>query len=117
MDFIEFLLVLLVGAEHLYIMGLEILIPGSEKVARIFGVDHKFLQDPIVQAMLKNQGLYNGIISFGIIFALITGNLAMTIFFLISVMVAAVYAGLTIKKELVIMQGLPALITLIVILF
>ena len=71
----------------------------------------------VSKTLAANQGLYNGFLAAGLIWGLFHPNATFSyqieIFFLSVVMVAAVYGGLTSKKSILFMQGLPALIALL----
>lgn len=71
--------------------------------------------------LAANQGLYNGFLSAGLLWGLLHPNtevgMQIVLFFLMCVAVAGVYGGLSAKKAILYIQALPALITLILILF
>ena len=62
--------------------------------------------------LAANQGLYNGFLAAGLIWALLHPNEAtstqLKIFFLSCVVVAGIYGGLSVNKKIVIVQALPA---------
>jgi putative membrane protein len=64
-------------------------------------------------SLAANQGLYNGFLAAGLVWSLITGDFAVKAFFLICVLVAGVYGGLTAKRSILYMQALPGLLGLI----
>lgn len=70
--------------------------------------------------MAGNQGLYNGFLAAGLIWGLVYPNAQIgkeiQLFFVICVLVAALYGGATAKRSIWLMQGLPALIALIFVL-
>ena len=64
-------------------------------------------------SLAANQGLYNGFLAAGLIWGLVTGSASIKIFFLICVVVAGVFGGLTAKRSILYMQALPGLLALI----
>ena len=72
------------------------------------------------KSMAGNQGLYNGFLAAGLIWGLVYPNAQIgkeiQLFFVICVLVAALYGGATAKRSIWLMQGLPALIALIFVL-
>jgi putative membrane protein len=112
------ILVGLVAIEHLYFLYLEMFAWTTPRVQRIFGTTPEIARDSKVLA--ANQGLYNGFLAAGLIWGLIHPNPAtgaqIQIFLLGCVLVAALYGGLTAKRSILIIQGLPALLALITVL-
>jgi len=64
-------------------------------------------------ALAANQGLYNGFLAAGLIWGLISGETSVKIFFLLCVIVAGIFGGLTAKRSILYMQALPGLLALI----
>jgi putative membrane protein len=64
-------------------------------------------------SLAANQGLYNGFLAAGLIWGLITGGFAVKAFFLICVLIAGIYGGITAKRSILYMQALPGLLGLI----
>ncbi len=75
-----------------------------------------FRMTPEVSASSKvlaaNQGLYNGFLVAGLVWALMTGRLDLTVFFLACVIVAGIYGALTVKPRILFIQALPAALAL-----
>ena len=65
-------------------------------------------------ALAANQGLYNGFLAAGLVWALWAGRRDLTIFFLGCVIVAGAFGGLTAKTSILLVQALPAAIALVV---
>ncbi|WP_274584281.1 DUF1304 domain-containing protein [Neisseria leonii] len=109
-------LALIVAAEHFYIMYLEMCkIPGPQ-AARIFGLSEEFMRQKRVQTLFSNQGLYNGFLAAGIIwaqfFAPDNARTSATVLFLAFVLTAALWGALTSSRSILIKQGLPAALAL-----
>ena len=64
-------------------------------------------------SLAANQGLYNGFLAAGLIWGWIAGEASIKIFFLICVVVAGVYGGLTTRRTILYIQALPGLLALI----
>lgn len=68
-------------------------------------------------SLAANQGLYNGILAAGLIWGLLTGNLPVKIFFLICVVIAGLYGGITTRRTILYIQALPGVLALIAVYF
>jgi len=108
------LLVALVAVEHLGIMILEMFFWDHPVGRKIFGMTPELSSASAVLAM--NQGLYNGFLAAGLIWGLISGRREVQIFFLVCVVAAGIFGGLTAKTSILFTQGLPALTALILVL-
>jgi putative membrane protein len=67
-------------------------------------------------ALAANQGLYNGFLASGLIWGLISDLTSVKLFFLACIILAGAFGGLTAKRSILYIQGLPALIALILVL-
>ena len=107
-------LALVVAVEHFYIMYLEMFKIPSPQAARVFGLPQEFMQQKRVQVMFSNQGLYNGFLAAGIVwaqfFAPANAQSSATLLFLGFVIAAAVWGAITSSKGILLKQGLPALL-------
>ena len=65
--------------------------------------------------LAKNQGLYNGFLAAGILYALYVYDVRFLEFFLGCVVVAGIYAALTVNKRIFFVQGIPALAAAVVV--
>lgn len=72
---------------------------------------------PKTKVLAANQGLYNGFLAAGLVWALLIEDhhwsFYVAVFFLTCVLVAGLYGALTASKRIFFVQGLPALIALI----
>jgi putative membrane protein len=64
-------------------------------------------------SLAANQGLYNGFLAAGLIWGLWTGQFAVKIFFLICVVIAGIYGGITARRTILYIQALPGLLALL----
>lgn len=106
-----------VALMHLYIVYLEMFAWTTPKGLRVFGMTQEVAD--VSKNIASNQGLYNGFLAAGLIWGLVHPNAnfgqQIQIFFLATVIVAAIYGGMTVKKSILFMQGLPALIALLLV--
>ena len=59
-------------------------------------------------ALAANQGLYNGFLAAGLVFALWRGDIALRLFFLGCVVVAGLFGAATAFVDILFVQALPA---------
>jgi putative membrane protein len=66
--------------------------------------------------LASNMGVYNGFLAVGLIWALFAtpNKVSSQIFFLVCVIVAGIYGGLTVKTSILMFQAIPAVIVLAV---
>ncbi len=106
------ILVGFVALEHLLFMVVEMFLWQSEAVMARFGTTPEFAAESAALAM--NQGLYNGFLAAGLGWSLLSRDAergqAIARFFLVCVIVAGVFGGITAKPSIAIVQGLPALL-------
>ncbi|MFK7805136.1 MAG: DUF1304 domain-containing protein [Anaerolineae bacterium] len=118
MGIVSAILVGLVAVEHVYILVLEMFLWTSPRVMKIFGTTPEEAETSKVLA--ANQGLYNGFLAAGLFWGLLhpVSNVGfqIKIFFLLCVIVAAIYGGLTAKRSILYVQGGPAILALIFVL-
>ena len=62
--------------------------------------------------LAANQGLYNGFLAAGLLYAAITGSREFALFFLACVVVAGLYGAYSVNKRIFLVQALPALLAL-----
>ncbi|MBC8074560.1 MAG: DUF1304 domain-containing protein [Chloroflexales bacterium] len=112
------ILVGLVALEHIYILYLEMFAWTTPRVQQIFGTTARFAQE--TRALAANQGLYNGFLAAGLCWGLVHPQAGVGIqvqfFFLLCVLVAAIYGSLTVKLSIAVVQGGPALLALVALL-
>lgn len=117
MKAVQIFFVALVAFEHIYFMILEMFYWDKPKGLKAFGQTLEAAKSS--KTLAKNQGLYNGFLAAGLIWAIVNKDNfeALAIFFLSCVIVAGVFGAYTTKKiKLFYVQALPAIIGLIVIL-
>ena len=78
---------------------------------RSFGLTEELAQATAILA--KNQGLYNGFLAAGLIWAAWSGSWPVRLFFLGCVIVAGVFGGLTVSRSIFSIQAAPAAVALL----
>lgn len=115
MKIIANILVAIVAIEHIYILILEMFLWTSQRGLDTFGMTLEQAESSKVLA--ANQGLYNGFLAAGLIVGLLVlqknVGYAFKLFFLICVIVAGIYGGLTVGPRITIVQSLPAALALL----
>jgi len=101
---------------HTVFLILEMFLWTKPSGRRIFGTTREFAQQTAVLA--ANQGLYNGFLAAGLVWGLISGQPSsdISVFFLVCVIVAGVYGGLTVKPAILVVQALPGAVALLLVL-
>lgn len=107
------ILAALIAALHIYILVLEMFLWDKPAGRRAFGLSPDFAK--ATKALAANQGLYNGFLAAGLFFGLMNGEEGHTfvIFFLICVLVAGIFGGLTASRKIIFIQALPAALALV----
>jgi putative membrane protein len=107
-------LVVLVALLHVLFLVLEMFLWNKPYGRRAFGLTREFAEQSAKLA--ANQGLYNGFLAAGLIWGLLRGDASIQIFFLVCVVIAGLYGGLTVKRSILVLQALPAGIALALVL-
>jgi len=114
MSIIAKILIGLVALEHIYFLVLEMFLWTAPRTRAAFGMSAEQAEQSKVLA--ANQGLYNGFLAAGLIWALLAPAAYATplaLFFLGCVLVAGLYGGATANKRIWLVQALPAAIALL----
>jgi putative membrane protein len=118
MDLLIKILIGIIAAFHLYILWFEMFAweTRGRKVFRHFPAE----LFPKTKVMAANQGLYNGFLAAGLIWTFFIENTEwqtnVSLFFLGCVAVAGIYGAISASKKIFFVQGLPAIITLLLVL-
>lgn len=108
------ILVALIAVLHVWILVLEMFLWTKPLGLKTFRQSREAAEASKVLA--ANQGLYNGFLAAGLAWGLISGDGAIKLFFVACVLVAGIYGGLTAKRSILYVQGLPALLALLALL-
>ena len=68
------------------------------------------------RVLAANQGLYNGFLAAGLLWGLVTAQWNVVVFFLLCVVVAALYGAWSVSRRIFYVQGVPAIAALAAIL-
>lgn len=113
MSTITLFLIVFVAFEHTYFLILEMFLWTKPKGMKAFGIKSKEFAEQ-TKVLAANQGLYNGFLSAGLIFAIIQSDLKIAVFFLICVTIAGIYGSYSTKQiKLFYAQAVPAILALI----
>jgi putative membrane protein len=104
------IMIALVALVHVGFLVLEMFFWDHDVGRRVFLMTPEVSRSSAVLA--ANQGLYNGFLAAGLIWALWSDRLDLKVFFLGCVIVAGVFGAATAKTTILFTQALPALIAL-----
>ncbi|GGA67968.1 membrane protein [Arenimonas soli] len=111
MSIVAIMLTALVAVLHLGFMVLEMVFWTRPLGRRVFGLDPQVARDSAKLAM--NQGLYNGFLAAGLLWGLWLDDRGITLFFLICVVIAGLFGAATVKRSILYVQALPAILAAI----
>ena len=107
------LVVVIIALLHVYFLVLEMFLWTKPAGRRAFGLTAEFAEQS--KTLAANQGLYNGFLAAGLIWGLNLGiaGFNVKVFFLVCVLVAGIFGGLTASRKILWIQALPAVIALL----
>ena len=108
------IVIALVACLHVGFLILEMFLWTKPYGLKTFGMTRETAMSSATLA--ANQGLYNGFLAAGLIWGLLSGTASIKIFFLLCVLIAGIYGGLTAKRSILYLQALPGLIGLCLVL-
>ena len=104
-----------VAFQHLSFLVLEMFLWKSPIGKKIFGLSDQYAET--TASLAANQGLYNGFLAMGLIWALLHPTpsfaLQLKIFFLTCIVIAGIYGAISVNIRILFIQSIPALIGLI----
>ncbi|PUA20017.1 DUF1304 domain-containing protein [Glaciimonas sp. PCH181] len=105
-------LIALVALLHVYFLVLEMFLWDKPIGLKTFRLTQEFATAS--KTLAANQGLYNGFLAAGLIWGLYLGTagLAISVFFLLCVIIAGIFGAATVGKKILFVQALPAAIAL-----
>lgn len=111
-------LIILIVLFHVYTFILEAFLWQTDRAFATFGTNKS--SAAISQTLATNQGVYNLFLAAGLVWALISTDpvaFQAKVFFLSCIVIAATTAGITVSKRIMVIQGLPALLALVLVVF
>jgi putative membrane protein len=106
--------IFLIAALHVYILVLEAFLWKTPFGRRAFGTTVEAAESSAVLA--ANQGLYNGFLAAGLLWGLvgygIAGGRPILTFFLLCIVAAGIFGGVTVSRRILLVQAIPAAIAL-----
>ena len=116
MKLLSDILVAVVAIQHLFFLVLEMFLWTKPLGLKTFRNTPE--QAETMRVLAANQGLYNGFLAAGLVWSLLVWSQLFSfdikMFFLGCVLVAALYGGYSVSRRILLIQGLPALIALVV---
>ena len=108
---VAMVLVVLVALLHLYFLVLEMFLWTRPLGLKTFRNTPEKAE--VTRVLAANQGLYNGFLAAGLLYAAITGSREFALFFLACVVVAGLYGAYSVNKRIFFVQAMPALLALL----
>ena len=107
--------VAIVALLHLWFLALEMLLWDKPLGMKAFNLTPERAE--LTKPLAANQGLYNGFLAAGLIWALVPIGIpeaakSVATFFLICVVVAGIFGAITVNKRIFMAQAIPAIISL-----
>jgi putative membrane protein len=109
------ILTVVVAALHLYFLVLEMFLWTKPLGMKVFRNTPEKAE--ITRVLAANQGLYNGFLAAGLLWAAFAGKADVALFFLGCVVIAALYGAYSVSKRIFFVQGVPALVAIAAVLF
>ena len=105
--------VALVAFLHVGFLILEMFLWDSSLGRKTFKLSREDVASPITKKLFSNQGLYNGFLATGLAYGLVTNKQDFKVFHLSCVVIAGLFGAYTVKRSILYLQALPALIALV----
>lgn len=100
-----------VALEHIFFLVVEMFLWQHPIGMGMFNLTSEFAAETATLA--QNQGLYNGFLAAGLIWALMTAKRDVRIFFLLCVIVAGIFGAVTVSPTILVAQAVPAALALV----
>ena len=115
MPLLAIVLIAVVALMHLYFLVLEMFLWTKPLGMKVFRNTPEKAE--ITKVLAANQGLYNGFLAAGLLWAAYAGKQDVALFFLGCVVVAALYGAYSVSKRIFYVQGVPALAAIAAVVF
>ena len=105
-------MVAVVALQHLWFLILEMFLWESPIGLKTFGLTAEFANQTL--SLAANQGLYNGFLSAGLLWSLMSkaNDFDLKIFFLGCVIVAGIFGAATVSPMIFVVQSVPACVAM-----
>jgi len=113
MPYVAVALILFVAVEHVYILVLEMFLWATPTGMRTFRRSRE--EQESTKVLAANQGLYNGFLAAGLFWSFFVAAdfaFSVRVFFLVCVVVAGLYGGVTAARRILFVQAAPAAVAL-----
>ena len=116
MQLISEIAVFLVAFLHVGFLVLEMFLWDTPRGRKVFGLTPEAAASS--RALAANQGLYNGFLAAGLIWAITLGQagFGVTVFFLSCVVLAGIFGAFSAKRAILWVQAVPGLAALLLVL-
>jgi putative membrane protein len=113
MTIVASIVIAVVAVLHCLFLILEMFLWNKPFGLKTFGMSQEVADASATLA--ANQGLYNGFIAAGLLWGLLASMFAVKVFFLVCVLIAGIFGGLTAKRSILYLQALPGALGLILV--
>jgi putative membrane protein len=111
MSTVALVLLVLVALLHLYFLVLEMFLWTRPLGLKTFRNSPEKAE--ATRVLAANQGLYNGFLAAGLLYAAINGSREFALFFLACVVVAGAYGAWSVNRRIFFVQAVPAIAALV----
>lgn len=115
MPLLAIVLIAAVALLHVYFLVLEMFLWTKPLGMKVFRNTPEKAE--MTKVLAANQGLYNGFLAAGLLWAAYAGKQDVALFILGCVVVAALYGAYSVSKRIFYVQGVPALAAIAAVLF
>ena len=115
MNVVANVLVVLVAVLHVGFLALEMFFWDHPFGRKRFKMTPEYSKASA--SLAANQGLYNGFLAAGLVWGLTADDSSIKIFFLVCILIAGIYGGITTRRTILYIQALPGLLALLAVYF
>jgi putative membrane protein len=115
MSLIASVLIAIVALLHAYFLVLEMFLWTKPLGMKTFRNTPEKAE--ITKVLAANQGLYNGFLAAGLVWAIVAQKSDVALFILGCVIAAALYGAYSVSKRIFYVQGVPAIAAMVAVLF
>ena len=112
MNLLLSILIIFIALLHVVFLILEMFLWTKPIGRKVFRMKQEYADS--TRSLAANQGLYNGFLAVGLMWAAISGQFSVQLFFLGGVLVAGVFGAMTVSRSIFWVQAMPAMLALII---